>query len=106
MVACTIRDIFLSEIGGIHMTRFSIFRFYDRAVMVCEYIIETKCTIRAAAKEFGIAKSTVERDIKLTKNLRPFLYREARRVIDKNLAERAIRGGLATRLKWKLVKQK
>ena len=66
------------------------------------YIIENKTTVRAAAKRFGVSKSTVHKD--LTERLvhvNPGLYRQVRALLDLNKAERHIRGGLATRRKYK-----
>lgn len=74
----------------------------DRAVMLGEYIIDTGATVRAAAKVFKISKSTVHKDI--TAKLRyqsPQLYSEVKKVLEQNKSERHIRGGLATRRKYK-----
>lgn len=73
-----------------------------RAVHLGEYIIDTGATVRAAAKVFKISKSTVHKDV--TERLRhdnPMLYREVKRVLEKNKSERHIRGGMATRKKYK-----
>lgn len=74
----------------------------QRANEVGHYIIETGATVRAASKHFGISKSTVHKDIteRLQKFNRP-LYESVRVVLDKNKAERHIRGGQATHLKYK-----
>ena len=74
----------------------------DRAVMLGEYIITTGATVRAAAKKFFISKSTVHKDV--TERLKiqnPQLWREVKTVLEKNKNERHIRGGLATRRKYK-----
>lgn len=73
----------------------------ERAVEIASYIIETKATVRQAAKKFGISKSTVHKDCsdRLT-GINPALAAEVRRVLDVNKAERHIRGGLATREKY------
>ncbi len=72
----------------------------ERAVMLAEYIIEKKTTVRDAAKQFGVSKSTVHKDIaeRLYKINRE-LFHEARVILDTNKAERHIRGGLATKEK-------
>lgn len=73
----------------------------QRAVELAEYIVENNATVRAAAKKFGVSKSTVHMDI--TKRLRisnPPLYFSVRKVLDTNKAERHIRGGLATKEKY------
>lgn len=74
----------------------------QRANEVGQYIIETGATVRAASKHFGISKSTVHKDI--TERLQRYnmpLYESVRKVLDKNKAERHIRGGRATHLKYK-----
>ncbi len=74
----------------------------ERACDLAAYIIESKATVRSAAKKFGISKSTVHKD--LTERLehinRP-LYLQVKQDMEINKAERHIRGGLATRLKYK-----
>ena len=74
----------------------------QRACDLAVYIIENKSTVRAAAAQFGISKSTVHKDIteRLVK-VNPALYRQVRELLDLNKAERHIRGGLATRKKYK-----
>ncbi len=73
-----------------------------RAVALAEYIIENRCTVRAASARFGVSKSTVHKDLtERLPPLRPALYRRVRALLDLNKAERHIRGGLATRRKYK-----
>ena len=74
----------------------------ERAVILGEYILDTGATVRAAAKVFKISKSTVHKDV--TERLphdNPQLYRQVKAVLEKNKQERHIRGGLATRRKYK-----
>lgn len=79
--------------------------YYDideRACDLAAYIIEHKATVRAAAKEFGVSKSTVHKD--LTERLprvNAALYRQVRILLDINKAERHIRGGMATKRKYR-----
>ncbi|MCR5485574.1 MAG: sporulation transcriptional regulator SpoIIID [Clostridiales bacterium] len=74
----------------------------ERAVDLGEYIVKNNTTVRAAAKKFGISKSTVHMDVsQRLKRLNPPLYTEVRKVLDTNKAQRHIRGGLATREKYK-----
>ncbi len=76
----------------------------ERAVKEGIYIMETRSTVRAAAEYFSISKSTVHKDV--TERLRLIdaeLYKDVRKVLDKNLSERHIRGGLATKNKYKSV---
>lgn len=78
----------------------------DRAVLLAEYIIENNATVRKAAKQFGVSKSTVHKDI--TARLSSFnrlLANEVKRVLELNKAERHIRGGLATKHKYELTKK-
>lgn len=73
-----------------------------RACDLAVYIIETGATVRATAQRFGISKSTVHKDItERLKTVNFTLYTEVRSVLDKNKQERHIRGGLATRRKYK-----
>lgn len=74
----------------------------DRAISLGEYIIETGATVRAAAKKFHISKSTVHKDVsERLRKLNPQLYKEVRVVLNNNKAERHIRGGIATREKYR-----
>ena len=74
----------------------------ERAVRLAEYIIENNATVRAAAKQFGVSKSTVHKDVtQRLKALSPALWAQAKAVLARNKAERHIRGGLATRIKYK-----
>ena len=72
----------------------------ERALAVAGYIIESNATVRQAARQFGISKSTVHKDVtdRLVQ-INPALARQARSVLDVNKSERHIRGGLATREK-------
>lgn len=72
-----------------------------RAIELAEYIVENQTTVRAAAKKFGISKSTVHNDVsERLKKLNPELYNDVRKVLDINKAERHIRGGMATKQKF------
>jgi putative DeoR family transcriptional regulator (stage III sporulation protein D) len=76
----------------------------DRVLEVAKYIIDSKATIRKTAKVFGVSKSTIHKDMTErlpTINLQ--IANEAKTVLDLNKAERHIRGGRATRLKYKAV---
>ena len=73
----------------------------ERAIEIAKYIIEHNATVRQTAKEFGISKSTVHKDV--TERLvviRPSLAEQTRKVLEVNKQERHIRGGLATREKY------
>lgn len=74
----------------------------ERARALALYIIENRTTVRAAARKFGISKSTVHKD--LSERLPRFnrsLYLRVKEVLDQNKAERHIRGGIATRKKYR-----
>lgn len=77
----------------------------ERACELAVYMIETGATVRSAAKYFGISKSTVHKD--LSQRLPQYnrrLYEQVRHVLDDNKAQRHIRGGMATREKYKNAK--
>ena len=72
-----------------------------RAVEIACYIIEHKATVRQTAKQFGVSKSTIHKDVtERLLQINPSLAREARKVLDMNKSERHIRGGMATREKY------
>lgn len=78
-------------------------KFYieERAVDLAHYIIDTGDTVKGAAKKFGISKSTVHKDVsERLKKINPALFLEVRTILDENKAERHIRGGMATKLKY------
>ena len=73
----------------------------ERAIEIANYIIEHNATVRQAAKNFGISKSTVHKDVtERLVQVNPTLAAQARKVIDVNKSERHIRGGLATKEKY------
>jgi putative DeoR family transcriptional regulator (stage III sporulation protein D) len=74
----------------------------ERACELALYIIENKATVRSAAKQFGISKSTVHKDLseRLVTFNRP-LYIQVKAILEENKAERHIRGGIATRKKYR-----
>lgn len=74
----------------------------ERVLEVAKYIIESKATIRKTAKIFGVSKSTIHKDMteRLPK-INPQIAKEAKSILDYNKAERHIRGGKATKMKYK-----
>ncbi len=77
----------------------------DRATRLGEYIVENKSTVRRAAKQFGVSKSTVHKDVsQRLKNINNSLYRDVKNILDLNKAQRHIRGGLATKKKYEAMK--
>ena len=73
----------------------------QRAVIIAKYILEKQATVRQTAKVFGVSKSTVHKDVseRLLK-INPNLAHQVREILDENKAERHIRGGMATKLKY------
>lgn len=75
--------------------------FESRCETVANYILENEATIRQAAKVFGLSKSTIHNDVsKKLPDANYGLFVEVQRVLNKNFAEKHIRGGVATRLKY------
>ena len=73
----------------------------ERAVAIANYIIDHNATVRQTAKQFGISKSTVHKDVtERLMQVNPALAKEARKVLDVNKSERHIRGGMATKEKY------
>ncbi|MEE0866692.1 MAG: sporulation transcriptional regulator SpoIIID [Clostridia bacterium] len=72
-----------------------------RVITLAEYIIDNQATVRAAAKKFALSKSLVHKDVtvRLSK-MDPVLAQSVKNVLDHNKAERHIRGGMATKLKY------
>ncbi len=74
-----------------------------RAVETAKFIIKTKCTVREAAREFGVSKSTVHKDVtSRLKKINLSLYDQTAEVLQFNKQQRHIRGGLATKRKYEL----
>lgn len=73
----------------------------ERARKCAEYIVETGCTVRACSAHFSVSKSTVHKDVsERLKYIDEELYEQTRRVLNLNLSERHIRGGIATQKKY------
>ena len=73
----------------------------ERAVEIANYIIKSNATVRQTAKQFGISKSTVQKDITdRVEHINPQLARRVRSVLEINKAQRHIRGGMATKNKY------
>ena len=72
-----------------------------RCIQLAEYILDTKATVREAAKVFGISKSTVHKDVtERLQVLDRMLFSKVKEVLEFNLGERHIRGGAATKEKY------
>ncbi|MBE6081807.1 MULTISPECIES: sporulation transcriptional regulator SpoIIID [Tissierellales] len=76
----------------------------ERALKVAKYIISEKSTVRQAATVFGVSKSTVHKDVteRLPK-INPLIAGMVKQILEKNKSERHIRGGEATKMKYKVV---
>ncbi len=74
----------------------------ERACALADYIIENRATVRAAAEKFGVSKSTVHMDLQTRlPSVNRALYLQVKEILDENKAQRHIRGGIATRRKYK-----
>lgn len=74
----------------------------ERAILLGKYIVSTGSTVRTCAKKYGYSKSTVHKDVAdRLKVLDPALYNKVKDVLELNKAERHIRGGMATKRKYK-----
>jgi len=74
----------------------------ERACELAAYIVENRATVRAAAKKYGVSKSTVHKDIsERLKYINRPLYKQVKEIMEVNKAERHIRGGMATKRKYK-----
>ena len=79
----------------------------ERAITLGNYIIEHDATVRQAAKDFNISKSTVHKDVsERLKAISPQLYQQVKQVLEKNKSERHIRGGMATKSKYERLKER
>ena len=74
----------------------------ERCIILGTYLVENNLTVRAVAQKFGISKSTVHKDItERLERINPELAQKSREILLENKKERHIRGGLATREKYK-----
>ena len=76
----------------------------ERVLDVARYIIDSKATIRKTAKVFGVSKSTIHKDMteRLLK-INPEIAQETHSILEINKAERHIRVGKATQMKYKII---
>ena len=79
----------------------------ERVLELARYIIDTRSTVRAAAKKFRVSKSTVHKDVtERLLEINPGLASEVKDVLENNKAERHLRGGMATKEKYRHAKEK
>lgn len=86
------------------MANYSVFKnrqIEERVVEIAGYIVQNQATVRSAAKQFGLSKSTVHKDVsERILHINPSLAEQVRKVLDVNKSERHIRGGMATKEKY------
>ena len=79
----------------------------ERCIRLAEFLIEHKSTVRATAKHFGISKSTVPKDLsERLPHINTSLYLEAKSVLEYNKAQRHLRGGQATKMKYRILRNR
>lgn len=73
----------------------------ERTLDAANYIISKEATVRQTAKVFGVSKSTIHKDVtERLPRINPSAANEVKMILDKNKAERHIRGGRATKMKY------
>lgn len=78
----------------------------ERVIEIANYMIESKATVREVARVFKVSKSTVHKDVsERLPRINPIMWEEVKKVLELNKAERHIRGGRATRMKYKNIKK-
>ena len=78
-----------------------VYSIEERCVILANYLVDNKATVRAVAKAFGVSKSTVHKDVtQVLKNVDKNLYLKVKEILEINKSERHIRGGQATRAKY------
>ena len=83
------------------MRELYVYSIEERCVILAKYLINHRTTVRAVAKEFGVSKSTVHKDVtQILKNVDASLYMQVKEILEVNKQERHIRGGEATRSKY------
>ena len=84
------------------MKELFVYTIEERCVILAKYLIDNRSTVRAVAKEFSVSKSTVHKDVtQILKNVDITLHTQAKEILETNKKERHIRGGEATRKKYK-----
>ena len=78
----------------------------ERCIVLANYLVENKATVRAVAGKFGISKSTVHKDVTQTlRHVNPALYEQVKEILELNKQERHLRGGEATKKKYHQITQ-
>lgn len=82
------------------------FSIEERAQKLGHYIVDTRDTVRGAAKKYGVSKSTVHKDVTLRlEHINPPLFAAVKEILERHKDERHIRGGIATREKYRALKK-
>lgn len=83
------------------MIELYVYSIEERCVILAKYLVENRATVRAVAREFGISKSTVHKDVtQVLRDVDSRLYEDVKAILEINKKERHIRGGEATRVKY------
>lgn len=83
------------------MKELYVYSIEERCVILAKYLIDHRTTVRAVAKEFGVSKSTVHKDVtQILRGVDVGLYMQVKEILEVNKQERHIRGGEATRTKY------
>ena len=83
------------------MRELYVYSIEERCVILAKYLVDNRATVRAVAREFGISKSTVHKDVtQILKGVDSSLYEKVKEILEINKMERHIRGGEATRIKY------
>ena len=83
------------------MRELYVYSIEERCVILAKYLIDNRATVRTVAREFGISKSTVHKDVtQVLKDVDSSLYERVKEILEINKMERHIRGGEATRVKY------
>ena len=78
----------------------------NRCISLAKYIVRTGATVRQAAGEFGMSKSSVHKDMReLLRLIHPGLYADVREILDYHHAVRHLRGGAATKERWRMIRE-
>ena len=78
----------------------------NRIIKEGEYIATNKATVRQTAKEFGLGKSTIHKDVTIRlKLIDKELYESVKKILKLNLEQRHIRGGFATKEKYRIKRE-
>lgn len=78
-----------------------VYSIEERCVMLANYLVDNRATVRSVAKAFGVSKSTVHKDVtQVLKDVDTNLYLQVKEILEINKSERHIRGGEATRAKY------